>query len=550
MSVHKKPEASVGGLKTPVPESSLIAVGLDAAVPLGRNSVAPRNSKRTQLDKSATGERFAAAAQRGYGPDYTKEFPSWYAGVRSLLARVLEPVAKGLDADAAAWAAQSMKNLPLCDSPSMRRPYHAVFAVASLVTSCDRNGTEARSRPPAKASDDATVAQSSHPELGRTARPMNGPPRRSVILSADYDTQCAASGRVVRQWGFPFINARRQAPTNIVLPSAIGDLSCSNWHSCASTIEGEVYCWGLNSQGQLGADAAASPCVDESRPCSAKPLSVRGLSGVVNIATFQDQTCAVTREGEVYCWGANTLKWRGEPQGEVVSRVPGLADVQKVAMGLLFACALDQQGRVWCWGKDDQGQLGRGAVGPLASTPAPVAGLNDVVDIAAGPAQACALTRASVYCWGSNDNGDLGVAPDRCGRDQCSPTPAKVSLPEGVQPMRLASSGSTCVTSSDGAAYCWGRGLYGAVGQPTETCGGDPCAKNPRRIEAVPSLADVSSGQDHVCGRTASNELVCWGTLGGFEFSGSKRDGDPIDAAQRQCAGCVGPLFRFQLEPP
>jgi RHS repeat-associated protein len=64
------------------------------------------------LDKSATGERFAAAAQRGYGPNYAKEFPSWYAGMRSLLARVLEPVARGLDADAAAWAAQSVRDLP------------------------------------------------------------------------------------------------------------------------------------------------------------------------------------------------------------------------------------------------------------------------------------------------------------------------------------------------------------------------------------------------------------------------------------------------------
>jgi hypothetical protein len=64
------------------------------------------------LDQSATGERFAAAAQRGYGPGYAKEFPAWYAGIRSLLARVLEPVAKSLDADAATWAARSVKALP------------------------------------------------------------------------------------------------------------------------------------------------------------------------------------------------------------------------------------------------------------------------------------------------------------------------------------------------------------------------------------------------------------------------------------------------------
>jgi alpha-tubulin suppressor-like RCC1 family protein len=422
--------------------------------------------------------------------------------------------------------------------------------VASPITGCERNGTEARSRTPLKVPDNATPARSN--QAGSLGKPssVEASPRRSVILSADYDTQCVASGRFIHQWGFPFINARRQAPTDTVLPNAIGELSCSNWHSCASTIDGEVYCWGLNSQGQLGVDSAASSCVDEPRPCSSKPLPVRGLSDVVSIATFQDQTCAATRVGEVHCWGANTLKWRGEAHGEVVSRVQGLANVRKVAVGLLFACALDQQGRVLCWGKNDQGQLGRGAVGLPDSSPAVVAGLNDVVAMAVGPAQACALTTSSVYCWGSNDNGDLGVAPSQCGRDQCSPTPAKVPLPEGVRPVRLASSSSTCVISADGASYCWGRGLYGAAGQPTESCGGDPCAKSPRKIEAVPSLVDISTALDHVCGRTASNELICWGTLGGFEFPGSKRDGNPVDVAQRQCAGCVGPLFRFQLETP
>jgi alpha-tubulin suppressor-like RCC1 family protein len=415
--------------------------------------------------------------------------------------------------------------------------------------SCDRNGTEARSRTSAKASNSVASVQSGPPDLGDGAGPMDVTLRRPVILSADYDTQCAASQLVVRQWGFPFVNARRKAPTDVVLPNAISDLSCSNWHSCASTIDGQLYCWGLNSQGQLGFEGTVSSCDGESRPCSAKPLPVRGLSDVVNVAAFQDQTCAVTRRGEVYCWGANTLEWRGA-KGEATSRISGLAGVRKVAMGLLFACALDQRGHVSCWGKNDQGQLGRGAPGAVANGSAVVRGLNDVVDIAAGPAQVCALTTSSVYCWGSNDNGDLGVASGECGTEQCSPTPVKVSLPEGVRPRSLASSGTTCVTTLDGAVYCWGRGLYGAVGQPTESCGGDPCAKTPRRIEAIPSLVEVASAQDHVCGRTASNELVCWGTLGGFEFVGSKRDGDPIEASQRRCAGCVGPLFRFQLATP
>jgi hypothetical protein len=62
--------------------------------------------------KELTGTQFAAAAQRGYGPLYAKEFPGWYSSVRALLARVLEPAAAGLDPDAASWGKAVAASLP------------------------------------------------------------------------------------------------------------------------------------------------------------------------------------------------------------------------------------------------------------------------------------------------------------------------------------------------------------------------------------------------------------------------------------------------------
>lgn len=68
-------------------------------------------------------------------------------------------------------------------------------------------------------------------------------------------------------------------------------------HSCATTVAGEVVCWGDNSYGQLG---------DGSRTEQRQPVTVRGIdSFAVRVAAGRDHTCAVTLDREVFCWGRN-----------------------------------------------------------------------------------------------------------------------------------------------------------------------------------------------------------------------------------------------------
>ena len=63
-----------------------------------------------------------------------------------------------------------------------------------------------------------------------------------------------------------------------------------------------------------------------------------------------------------------------------------------------------------CWGANDAGQLGDGTTQGRAR-PAPVPGLADVVQIAAGAAHTCArLGDGTVRCWGSFA-GTTGAAP-------------------------------------------------------------------------------------------------------------------------------------------
>ncbi len=81
-------------------------------------------------------------------------------------------------------------------------------------------------------------------------------------------------------------------------------------HTCGLTSSGAAYCWGLNSNGQLGVGTATGPesCPygAEEIPCSTVPVPV---SGGVSFAALSagdfSYTCGVTGAGAIYCWGSN-----------------------------------------------------------------------------------------------------------------------------------------------------------------------------------------------------------------------------------------------------
>ncbi len=102
-----------------------------------------------------------------------------------------------------------------------------------------------------------------------------------------------------------------------VILSDIKNVAMGNRHACAVTNGGEVYCWGSNNHGQLG----NVPFYEEISPDLNNHQSfvaVKVLKGqqennpseyltrVEYLQLGQDHSCALTVEGEVYCWGDNS----------------------------------------------------------------------------------------------------------------------------------------------------------------------------------------------------------------------------------------------------
>ncbi len=66
---------------------------------------------------------------------------------------------------------------------------------------------------------------------------------------------------------------------------------------CATSVSGEVYCWGLNNAGQAG---------DGTKEFALGTVRVKGLPApAAEVKVMPYSTCAILTNGKVYCWGSN-----------------------------------------------------------------------------------------------------------------------------------------------------------------------------------------------------------------------------------------------------
>jgi alpha-tubulin suppressor-like RCC1 family protein len=181
-------------------------------------------------------------------------------------------------------------------------------------------------------------------------------------------------------------------------------ISAGDTHTCGVTFTGSAYCWGDGSAGKLGTGA-----VEDS---SDVPLLVSGNVSFAAISAGKSHTCAVDTNGNVYCWGDNTFGQlgTGTSGGSQLSpvQVSGATGVSAISAGDDHTCGI-AGGQVRCWGLSDFGQIGDGtSTAHTVAAPVTVAGLQ-ASSISAGQKHTCAMTTAGVaMCWGNNAWGALG----------------------------------------------------------------------------------------------------------------------------------------------
>lgn len=277
---------------------------------------------------------------------------------------------------------------------------------------------------------------------------------------------------------------------------------------CAITDGGDVVCWGDNTEGQLGGPAPAF--ADTPIPVSFASLSPTP-SGFSLISAGIEHHCA-SDGGDVYCWGANTQGQLGVPSGSMV-KVQGLPSgaVTQLDGGNYHTCAA-VGGELSCWGLRSSGQLGPSSLTPPLQVPLPA---GEITDVVGGISHTCAVVdaglKAEAYCWGDNTQGQLGTG----NFNDSSPEGAveQVSLNPACRPEAMASGVRfNCALCVSGQIHCWGSNINGQLGR--ETLGNEDPRPGPVvKANGSALLADViGAGNSHVCARERSTGAMwCWG---------------------------------------
>src|SRR4029079_7804044 len=171
---------------------------------------------------------------------------------------------------------------------------------------------------------------------------------------------------------------------------------------CARDGAGSVRCWGNDEQGQLGAPDVRT---DQG---SLTPEPVVGVAGAQELALGSRHSCARDARGDVWCWGQNRYGAVGAGRGaESVPRavrVPGVAGATQIVATHESTCALTGEHRVTCWGQNLNGQAraGDGVGQPIAWDAREIAAARGATTLAAGDNSVCALDVAgAITCWGS-----------------------------------------------------------------------------------------------------------------------------------------------------
>ena len=299
-------------------------------------------------------------------------------------------------------------------------------------------------------------------------------------------------------------------PTSSAADTGLKMLANGGGHTCAvKNRDGSLWCWGLNSSGQLG-DLSVNDA------SSFKAISSEEW---LTIATGGEHTCGIKADNTIWCWGLNDSGQLGSGSNarssEEIDITPD-TNWLLVATGTNHTCAIRDDNTLWCWGDNTRSQLGDGSV-PNPSDenypddknlniPKQIGTQTDWIAISLGDEFSCGIRAISdtdkrIYCWGDNSDGQLGQ----------DPASNPLAAPQDATAMTDWASISTghdhsCAIKQDQTLHCWGDNIYGQLGQ-----GNTADSFTPVQVASGSLWTDVATGNGHTCGIKDDATLWCWG---------------------------------------
>ena len=194
--------------------------------------------------------------------------------------------------------------------------------------------------------------------------------------------------------------------------TSVSDVALGFQFTCAIENQGDVYCWGNNNYGQSGDDSSSEIL---------SPNLVLAADGdpTVYLSTSASShfICALKYSGALFCWGDNSdgqlgtknIPYSNEPQ--LIQLADNLS-FEQIDVGPDYACGITNNSQLYCWGSNSNGKLGIGSENySSVETPQLVVmpDNNQISEIALAWDHSCAIDKSgNILCWGANSFSQLG----------------------------------------------------------------------------------------------------------------------------------------------
>jgi alpha-tubulin suppressor-like RCC1 family protein len=350
---------------------------------------------------------------------------------------------------------------------------------------------------------DANMVDPSQPDAASDA----GAPRLGARVISAFAQTCAVIDGELSCWGddteggVGVLGAAPQLVPQRIAEGTYVDVCAGERHSCALRVDGTISCWGNNARGELG----VGDFQPREQPTEQSARRYRA------VACGGFNTCAIAQRGELYCWGENKegKLGQGDPPPEMPGTMPDMASAVRVdpsrsfsdvSVGQGHVCAISE-GALFCWGRNNTGQVGVRETDEQFRLPTEVAAGTAFVDVGAGQRHTCAVDgEGKLLCWGENRDGLLGLSTDV----PIVRTPTTVG--DDSDHVQVAANWfHTCVLKKSGTLECWGRNEEGQLGL------GDSMPRAmPTRVGPEFRWKSFAVGQFHTCAFDAERPW-CWG---------------------------------------
>jgi alpha-tubulin suppressor-like RCC1 family protein len=280
---------------------------------------------------------------------------------------------------------------------------------------------------------------------------------RSIACSDQRAFATTSNGELLAWGNKAGDTTKRKTPEKVTSMSNenVVQVSAGEAFSVALTSKGRIFSEGNNSYGQLGQG--------DNQPRTTFTEITSIPTNITFISSGSQHTLALDENGDVWSWGLNSNGQLGLGHNNnqlTPSKVILPSPITQISAGGYFSAALSKEGVLFLWGSSDRRQLGLGSR-DNKNTPQKLPISENIVYFSCGYRHVLALTEnGKLLSWGCNDHGKLGHG-DTTHRH----SPTLISFDFGAEMATIACGvHHSLVFTKTGSIFIWGHNGYGQLG--------------------------------------------------------------------------------------